>query len=855
MNLKIVGVLAVIMAALMAAVMFWPSPQENLPVVDVASSRQDEDVYATSAVIKPLALPTTEQTAHSGREESGYPIHQVGIQVLNHDDWTAVADTEVFYITDVIRNKRPELNDFQSKDGWNRLHQLPSVTTDADGMAVLELPGKIAYLYCLSNQAKGMLKTKLGSEPITEVDYRRVLFVHQQIELQVTVQRADGKPAAAVPVVLEGTFKPVAMTDQSGQAQLTLPLKIFTDLKKQGLSKSLAVAARLPLLGTPRGEITETGADYFAKIQLPPYGGLEIHHIEPGWSYRIRDEHFQLVNLEPREQAGATIIDYDFVAVNSELTLLQAGGGSSVSQDQVVLAGITGPAEERDVVIVNAKVVPGYRLRGRLLEGAGGPLAQSPLTLWFLNERGESVAGTTQALTNEKGEFVIYRSGAKAELPASQSIWILANGEDFQNVEAGATSYLTTMPIPATQDDLWLGELQPQDKKLLVSGRVFDALGDPIEDVSASVERVLPGEENRQSSRPTVDEVASKNLANSGRGEFLFEYAPTPFPCEYILSVYVMDKEWVEIKVTPGTEDLVVQLRDTVAVPFSYQGFPLTEGVEFYLFGADGEEIKANRSFFPQPTSSSRPKSNQFREVPVGTYTFKAIGFEGRVLKEIPGVLVRKGAEYPALTGIDLGEDNSIHIYLDVPMEVLAAHVFRDQLVIYKAEGQGFTKQSGFGYALGGVVIPNQWTQAEYFLAMSGCKPVSLNGRADGDRIQLEPYPTIPVTIPDFDELADQQAFWVHLVSADASNRNLQLLNRANFRLSTEHERLEFTIPGPGYYIPIWEAVDEFWYERETSIKFEWRGKPIHLDPERDANGITLNVPDEFRAKLVGDSQ
>ncbi len=843
------------MVALLCAVLFWPPPENEIPVVETAgsSSPPELDPDLNTATKDSQSVAESESAVPNSREAADFPIHHIGVQVLDHDNWLAVAHAKVYYITDAIRQQDPKLKDFRSKDGWSRLKDLPSVTTDGDGMAVLELPGRIAYLYCRSDTAKGMLKVKLGSEPITEVNYRNVIYLHRESTVEAKVLRHDGRPAVGVPVVVEGTIKPVGITDENGLATMLMPLSVLADIRKQkGAGGELTLRCKLPLMGDPTAVISEIGGSWHAEVQLPPYGGIEVVNLEPDWAYSVRDESYNSLSLNPREVNGALSAREDFIPVDAALILSQEISGSVVWDDQEMETEIASPSVDGEVVRVEAQTAQGVRFQGRLLNRTDEPVTNTGFMLWYLDEDGDSTFGFTMGATNELGEFNLFLMEPGPAFEETQYLWFIVNSEVFSNSNVQYASYVVENGGWGSPGEVELGDLEPLELEFLLSGKAIGPDGKPIRGVEASITRDLPASDGLDEIRFTVDEIATGNLADADKGEFRFEYSPTPFPCVYQLDIYSEDNEYREISFEPGTKDLIVELRQSVAVQFSYFGYPLALGVEFVLVAEDGSQIGADEEYIPQVEGSNSPTNNLFSDVPEGAYVFQAVAENGRLLIEIAGVNVRKGANYPSLRNIDLNAENTIQLKINFPETLYSMYVMSDQVVLHSPKEDGYRRVERFATKPAGMVVPEEYTHDDYMLVFAGCKPVSLRGRRDGETIQLQEYQAIPIEIPDVKMLLDQAEFWVRLESVDPGDDvGMHLLNGANVRINPEEESFEFALPGPGTYIPVWELLIEDWPGERVIPGSQWRGQPIHLDPERDSAGVILHVPAEFRAQLM----
>jgi hypothetical protein len=659
MNLRILSALLLLMGAILAAVLFWPpadsEAQPEPPVVVVEGSEGESDELAE-------ADHDSEATASTEREEVGYHVHKIGLEVLNHDKWKAVAHTKVYYVTDVIRQQRPELSDFKSKDGFNRLHELPSVKTNADGLVMLELPGKIAYLFCESEGAIGSKMIRFGSAPTTEVDYSHVLMLREMTTISVHVKRTDSSPAVGVPVVLHGTERPVVLTNENGVAELPAAESRLVQMQQEaGVMTPFSITCLLPLMDDPETSVVENAKGWSAEVTLSPYGSVEVVGLETGWDYLLNCDAEYAIGGEvelPRLKGSETPMwRCDFVPIASELEIEQLAGGVASVSAQEVLAGVDGPARERDVVRIDARKGDGCKITGKLLTLDAKPLANHELSVWFLDGDGKWSLDFAEAKTRSDGSFSIHVLEIPPQAPPTKYVWILAEGLLIGFMSEPLSYLLEDLEIELGHE-LAVGSIRPQKKKLVVAGEIVDESGNRLEQASPFVFRTLPGWTDESIGMATVDEIDSSNLAGLNAGEFRFEFSPAPFPCKYILSGTAPNRENFDLVVQPGTEDLTVILRQACKVGFTHQGNPDTEFVSFHLIGADGESFEAYDRFYPSSGEPAKVERGAFWAVPFGDYTFQARDQDGQVLKEITDLVIQKGAGRPsALKGIHLGSD------------------------------------------------------------------------------------------------------------------------------------------------------------------------------------------------------
>ena len=256
MNLRIAALLGALMLIVLGTVLLWPSPAAPNDEDSVFTKISEEGGLADiGPPVAPHADLVADENPASGRAED-VATHHIGVQVLNHDKWAAVANTKVFYITDAIRRQQIELNNFRTRDAWGKLHLLPSAMTDADGLVTLKLPGRIAYLFAESEGTRGTMKIKLPKEAITEVDYRRVLSLQAMQEVEVKVSNYDGSALSGMVVELGGVSSTAAKTLRDGIVKFSVPANLLASLASESSDGAMpSVKCQLPLLDNPSNRV------------------------------------------------------------------------------------------------------------------------------------------------------------------------------------------------------------------------------------------------------------------------------------------------------------------------------------------------------------------------------------------------------------------------------------------------------------------------------------------------------------------------------------------------------------------------------------------------------------------------
>ncbi len=869
MNLRIAALLGALMLIVLGTVLLWPSPaapNDEDPKLTINS--EEVGLADIGPPVAPHADLVADENPGSGRAED-VVTHHIGVQVLNHDKWAAVANTKVFYITDAIRRQQIELNNFRTRDAWGKLHLLPSAMTDADGLVALKLPGRIAYLFAESEGTRGTMKIKLPKEAITEVDYRRVLSLQAMQEVEVKVSNYDGSALCGMVVELGGVSSTAAKTLKNGIAKFSIPANLLASLASESFDGAMpSVKCQLPLLDNPSNRVQQLDGKLRAAIDLPPSGSIEVRGLEDdGRQYQVAVSSTYLKpggRLSRKDTLHGAVWCSNFVPLNSKLTISLFVGEDNFFQTQEVLRDIPGPSAAGENIVIDINESGARRVRGILLNSLGHGLASRGARVRFLDGSGRPVIESVLLTTSSDGEWVVYLQDGTDVLNQVEHIWIVANldylffkvtRKNDPDPNVSPYSYLFSKPKFTSSPIYDLGPLAPQAKELLVSGRVLNVEREPIDTPTIRVVRGLPSEEDVDFYSSTNITIASENSADSEVGEFCFHYTPTPFPSKCRLSVNAgEDFENKVIDFEPGTEGLEILMHGNCNVEFSFKGIPLTERVDFHLIDPTSGASASSSSIWVGDfygTDLSGLHQRSFYGVIPGTYTFRALDLDGNLIKEIPNVIVKAGKKrFPLLRGIELGRNENIRIRLVIPEDGIPPFSLKDKAVVYSSSEQGFQRQLGSIMLDETVILKNEYLRGGHILVVAGFQSVPLNELNDGDEIVLTKLPTIQLSIPRLYSETRSHFFWLRFekLSSDLPDSS-QPINRGNFS-ALDVDSFAISIQSAGEYIPIWMAYSNFEDAYWGTPILEWRGQSMYLDPAQHTEAIDLNIPAGFEAEI-----
>ncbi|NQU47583.1 MAG: hypothetical protein HQ519_02955 [Planctomycetes bacterium] len=862
MNLRKASLLlAIALAGICITLLFLPA--EPTPVIKLKSETilpietADELIAAqTLALVDNSAKLLEDETGSSEPKRSASrAVHRIGIQVLDYDHWLAGANLKVYFLTDeIFELRRDELADFNLDSPWGQsdLSLLPSVTTDSDGLAILDLPGRIARLYAKADGMRGTLRIPLLGEPTEEVDYQTVLYLQKTEDYEVEVLSQNRISVANVPVFFQGLPSSRAISGADGTALLGLPVKQIE--KVRGKGTLLPFECDLPFLEYPQGSFDVRNSAHRVAIELPPFGGVRI--VAPkGMGGRCL---FLSLGEPKRNKRGIPIVEmehgdrgywrYTFLPLDTKFDILIGSDLSGASSHQTLLTGVAGPTSAGEVVTLHADASQAMFVTAELKDFDGRSIGKSMVQAWVLDQDGAKLGEPMKFTSMADGTIGIYLHPNRYDFDQSKMLWLTLSKNATGFFRPSESEYLCADFEAKMASTISLGKLRPTPRKLLVSGKVIYPDGRPFTNTSVSVVRQLPGMLSR--SRNTVSNVFKLDQGKNPQGNFSFSYAEAPFDCEFTLRVDpVGDYRSLAQVIEAGSRDLVVTMEKVQNIEFTFSANKVTDRVSFYLISADGQDFQSLDTFYGeyQRGSPGEVHKGTFFSVIPGIYVFRAETNRGEFLLEIPNFEVVAGKKNPPeLQDLILSQNNSIQVEMQFAEGEKRSRRFNLRMNAYERSGEGLKPADCFIQTENGVLIRRLALNSMHMLVVNGFHPIELDGLQDGDVITLSPLPTAIVYL---DESALTQRYTsahVQFVPREEWDPELQI-QMANVDLEPIAKgKFQISFPKEGYYRTKWTVYSEIVYN-ESEVFY---GPEVFLTEVPPNHEFTLKVPPQVISKV-----
>jgi hypothetical protein len=382
----------------------------------------------------------------------------------------------------------------------NRRRFGKSVKCGADGTTRV---GKFAALVAsIGDRYAGTWRSRRGQPLVLELKPRRSITVH--------VVDREGKAVAEVPIELRtseagsGSTAWTVSTDAKGNAEIG-PLDLFASFDSEAL-RGLWVAVDAPLGAPIRASLTL--AELPSKpidLTLPPTGRLVIDVVDAdgqpieslgstsvrspwNWEKDLPDvtpgTRWPVVSWHAYDRRA----HYDLPHVELGLRLVVDSDKDEHSEAKQVVDGPTKPGETRAVQLVVPPMPATQRLRGRILDEKGDPLAGTTVeVLWNSDTTrvsrralGQGTTGSDGRLEVQIDEFAGGRFEEEFE-PWLEAIVPRADGDGI--LASGMIALPKTNEIGGGD----FGDIRVHPSPRFASGLVVDDAGAPVEGAAIEV--------------------------------------------------------------------------------------------------------------------------------------------------------------------------------------------------------------------------------------------------------------------------------------------------------------------------------------------------------------------------------
>jgi hypothetical protein len=809
---------------------------QSIETSSISDADLDPDREPQSA--KP-ELQNKETTA--SRTTSTATWRRFGLQTLDPQRWRAAPNTKIYYATDAILREDPEkYAHFHPGNPWahENLDFLPSVTTDGYGNAVFRMPGDVGYLYCRYDGTRGWMKLSLRGLNDAEITNERILYLYPSKNYVVDVSNASGEPVAGVPLRMAKSKMAWSQSGHDGKAYLSVPPE------HKG---SVSLTSYLPLLRPTGGDIPIPKPQAPGKFQLPPCGGVTLR-APPGdegnFYLRCINPKTPWVRMAPDYADDSNQLRYDFVPLSKNIEICVATENPDQA-DVPILISEKGPKEDGEVVALDWSDSPVCSVRGRLYSEDGKPWGLHNFTLYAFNKRGGLLAEGISIQCNPKGRFEVYLHPDRLDIQAVDSIWIRT---DYKH--AALKDYLATDLKLRKGGSVSLGNLLPAPHTDWTAGEIVNAVGDPIP--SAAVTYSWNPDVATRGGVDWSFHLGEAVIVGEGRNEFQIPSPVFPFACDWNLHVEEnRNYNPVNKVVAAGSEGHRIVLPASFDLRWSYYP-PLTgQALGFSLTRTDGKEFRSaaeGRRGFRMNEGPGKVRNEEFSDVEEGVFTFLATGETGDVLLEIPRLVIRKDQTRPAeLQNLNLRGNDAAVLLLQLdgrpPPDGFGT---QNDLRLFQRPYDGATKATGIGLEGDNVFVHSSAFEHECILAVKGYYPESIQGRGNGDTINLKPLPEIELVFPALAKVPAtvECVINVHELGSN-SLRGLDRHVESLIKVSPEVYRFRYQPLGRfGITYQMWEKK-RGGYPRESGT-----GVAIQLAENESRSRIEVDLGPEFWERL-----
>jgi hypothetical protein len=811
--------------------------------------------------------PSNEEGAATERRSSQWRI-PIYLQTLKDSIWVEAEGVDVRYFSESIRLQNGgALAEFDAHNPWRdaRYDDLPSVRSDAQGLAFLDTEEGEIWLY--ARQGEAIMIHRISADQDWPKLAENGLLCHLQPceVIQVSVRHDDGSPAASVPVRILSFQSARGITGADGIADLLLPKALTEERLDQTGADSmpaLTVIASLRLIGSPSGHLR--GFDQgkrSCKIRLPRCSKVVVRSKPVGFtgnlSLMVTQGNFSRgVKLRKTESDQFSEWTYDFAPLGKPCAI-QLGQSGPVYQWRLPLEICKG----RTSATAGATKV--FDLEWDSVFLAGGKLKSPPhskntdtLRLLALTEQGKACLEPVILKVEADGSFEVAFIAPEGDVRRIRHLWLQNLTGKGQNKRYSQAEYFVEDLKITPGQRLDLGTLQPAPVEPLVSGAAQYDDGEMFYGYGLRANKIIANAQ--PGGRPILLPV---NMANEGvdnsvgfSGLFAATHSVSPFPCSYELRAAVKDCLTYHADFKPGAKNVpvVLQLLCTVNATFKSSVFDSTL-LQFTLTDESGwETVGRFAGGFDFQAEVDEFRRLTFYELAPGGYSFQVATAEGEVLAQIPYLKIEdKEARPPELQNMVIEQPGMVS--LKVVLEDGNAIDFRElpkpEIQIFELTDDGFIPSKQYSTKQEHLRIHKSALQAGNLLSVPGYLPVDLKGFGDGDEIQLQKSPVIHFRIQPPRQHPDNFPYLLSITAAKQKHGQTPPIGVGKLT-ATSKWTYEFNCPGKGDYQLEWSLyVDPSGAPGHRL--FVHQGQTIHLDPAKNDGDIILEMPPKFVAEAI----
>jgi len=766
--------LAVVAAAAALALLIWslggPAPKDPKPVLPVEPAAPTEPPSSASQAT-PLPEGTPARAEVPSAKPSENSLAGLQLEVVLAATGTPLPTADVRFREVKLGWLKPNLGGLLVRQNFLDSRRLaPFKEAEPEGNGHFRLPEPQEGLVVVAT-----LEMKTGSK-LTGYAFLGPLFGNAasstvRLELApmglrtVRVVGRDGLPLADHPVVISATAAwgkldtPGRRTDKAGEFELRNIDSVLGPLV-QGGQVTLETTAwngeptrlQFPADRAPPGPLVLV-VDSGARVELHAVdaNGQLVTDREVRFRFSKETEMRPANKVVWAEPNGIALIDGVIPG-----TKVSAYEFRDLDSENLAERTVEGVVEQGAPLVLNVPTAryPHILVTGRLVDGAGAPLPETPLDLVVVSD-GKPLRRPDQSTTDADGHFSIDRLApflGKQNKPDTKTVFRLtsiASDGDFADSEPWLG------PLPVAPAQIELGDVVLGPPPALVTGTVVDAAGKPLEGALVRMGQKMETELPNFFFIP-INGVTSKPTDAAGH----FELTGPPPAGELVVRAskegYI---DSLDADCESGDRDLRIQLfkggrmggfllmGDTKAIDWDVGIWPEGEG--------------AHEVFVPKPLSKSWhtsdkwaysapfPKNGIFAwiELPPGSYSVRVISRSGGdEVAHVTGILVKAGEDCrdPRLQGIDVSASLA-EVELRV-RDINGAVVDMLEVGLINAADQRVEYFSASG---GSKVLHLKTVPREVFVRAPGFEIARFMAFAGANDVVLEPDQRLELRLPE----------------------------------------------------------------------------------------------------------